>query len=245
MKILSVICARDGSKGLKNKCIKQIAGKMVIEYSIDYSLCLGENVETIVSTDIDKVIELCKRKNIEYINREPELCADGSRIEDVLADAIRKVGNGFEYCSLVYGNIPLRYEELFYEAVELLNNNKEYDAVFSMQEVEKYHPEWIFEYNKRILPTKTSYHYRRQMLPKKMIHDGHTAVFRIPKFLTRYSETKKQQFIKENMYSLFGDIIKPLVNDKIIVDIDSFKDFHIANALITLNRKKHILSKHR
>ena len=52
MTVLSVICARAGSKGLRNKCVEKIKDKMVIEYVIDYSLSLGNNVKTVISTDI-------------------------------------------------------------------------------------------------------------------------------------------------------------------------------------------------
>ncbi len=67
MKVLSVVCARAGSKGLKNKCIEKIGQKMVIEYTIEYSLSLGEDVRTIVSTDINEVIDYCKKKILNLL----------------------------------------------------------------------------------------------------------------------------------------------------------------------------------
>ena len=89
-KVLSVVCARAGSKGVKNKCIRMIGQKMVIEYAIEYSLSLGENVRTVVSTDITKVMDFCEQRNIEFIDRKSELCTDGSKIDGALADAIEK-----------------------------------------------------------------------------------------------------------------------------------------------------------
>ena len=70
MKVLSVICAREGSKGLANKCVARIDNKMVVEYAIEYSLSLGSSVETVISTDIAQVTEYCKKKNITYIERD-------------------------------------------------------------------------------------------------------------------------------------------------------------------------------
>jgi CMP-N-acetylneuraminic acid synthetase len=230
MKVLSVVCARSGSKGLKNKCTLRIKDKMVVEYSIDYSLSLGNNVRTAVSTDIDRVISYCKRKNIDYIKRDPKLCTDDTKIDDVLIDAIERKGKDCVYCSLLYGNIPTRYPEIFYQGLRYLEKNKDYDAVMSMQNVGKFHPDWVFDYNENIIPERKETHFRRQALSQKMIHDGHTLIFRIEQFWKKFKGLVT--YNKEYKYSVFGDKIKPLITDRIIVDIDSKKDLEIARALM-------------
>lgn len=228
--VLSVVCARSGSKGLSNKCVAKINDKMVVEYAIEYSLSLGNNVETVVSTDIESLIEYCKKEHITYIKRVPKYCADENRIDDALADAIESNGQGSEYCSLVYGNIPTRYPGLFYEALNFLQENKDYDAVISMQNVEKFHPEWMYDYNEEVLSMVTESHYRRQSLPQKMIHDGHTLIFEKDGFSQRYRG--EQSYDKNKRYSIFGTKFKPLINDEVIVDIDTRKDLILAEALL-------------
>jgi len=230
MKTLSVVCARAGSKGLLNKCIARINGRMIIEYSIEYSLSLGKDVKTVVSTDIKEVVDYCKARDIPFIIRAPELCSDNARIEDTLADAIEKDAFNCEYCSLVYGNIPLRYPELFFEALSFLDKNNEFDAAISMQNVEKYHPSWMFDYNEEILPREKEDHYRRQMLPQKMIHDGHTVLFRSMGFFDRYKGT--EEYEKNYRFAAFGNKIKPLINTELIVDIDTKKDLILAESVI-------------
>jgi len=234
MKVLSVVCARAGSKGLANKCVSRINNKMVVEYAIDYSLSLGNDVETVVSTDIAEVIGYCKKENIACIERDSKFCSDESKIDDALADAIDKKGHGYEYCSLVYGNIPTRSPKLFHEAINFLQENGNYDAVVSMQNVEKFHPDWMFDYNEEVLPLEKESHYRRQSLPQKMIHDGHTFIFRKEDFYGRYNGSL--MYNKENKYSIFGSNIKPLINNEIIVDIDTKKDLILAEALILNNK---------
>ncbi len=233
MKVLSVVCARAGSKGLANKCVARINNKMVVEYAIEYSLSLGNNVETVVSTDIESLIEYCKKEHITYIKRVPKFCTDESKIDDALADAIEKKGHDCEYCSLVYGNIPTRYPNLFHDALNVLQENKDYDAVISMQNVEKFHPEWMFDYNEKVLPLVTESHYRRQSLPKKMIHDGHTLIFKKDEFSKRYRG--ELPYDKKKRYSIFGTKSKPLINDEVIVDIDTKKDLILAKAIILNN----------
>jgi CMP-N-acetylneuraminic acid synthetase len=239
VKVLSVVCARAGSKGLNNKCVAKINHKMVVEHAIEYSLSLGSNVETVVSTDIESLIEYCKKEHITYIKRVPKFCADESKIDDALADAIESNGQDCEYCSLVYGNIPTRYPDLFYEALNFLQENKDYDAVISMQNVEKFHPEWMFDYNEKVLPLVEESHYRRQSLSQKMIHDGHTLIFNKDKFFRKYRG--KLPYDKKKRYSIFGAKFKPLINDEVIVDIDTKKDLILADALLN-NRSKHYKS---
>lgn len=230
MKILSVVCARAGSKGLKNKCIEKVKDKMVIEFSIAYSLSLGKYVKTVISTDIDEVITYCKKNSIDYIKRDSSLCNDKAKIEDVLRDAIEKKGLDCNYCSLVYGNIPTRYPAVFYRATKFLNNHADYDAVISMQKVGKFHPEWMFDYNSQSLPKIKETVYRRQDLPPKMIHDGHTLIFKSDEFLKKYKGLVPYE--PRFIYSIFGNRIKPLINNELILDIDTDKDLKTARVLL-------------
>lgn len=235
MKILSVVCARAGSKGLKNKCVAKINGKMVAEYAIEYSLSLGDDVKTAVSTDIDSLIEHCIKNGISYIRRDSAFCADESRIDDALAEAIGKEGEGCDYCSLVYGNIPIRYPVLFQQALDFLKNNDDYDAVITMQNVEKFHPEWMLDLNSNIMPKVKESDYRRQALSPKMIHDGHTLIFKIDGFLNRYNGLVPYE--AGYLYSIFGAKIKPLINDRLIVDIDTARDLELAEAILDKKTK--------
>jgi len=230
MNVLSVVCARAGSKGLKNKCVVKINHKMVIEYSIEYSLSLGKDVKTVVSTDIEEVINYCENRNIRFIRRDRELCTDGSRIEGTLADAIDRDKDNCKYVSLVYGNIPLRYPKLFHQAIEILKENEDFDAVVSMQNVEKYHPDWMFDYNEGLLPKEKETHYRRQMLPQKMIPDGHTLIFKSEGFYRRFKGMVAYE--KDYRFSIFGEKIRPLINSELIIDIDTEKDIILAEKVI-------------
>lgn len=235
MKTLSVVCARAGSQGLRNKCIARICGKMVAEYSIEYSTALGPDVRTVVSTDIAHLIAHCRRMGIPYIRRDRHLCGRHSRIDGALADGIERMGQDCDYCSLVYGNIPTRYPELFHSAVEFLDKNSDYDAVISMQNVGKYHPEWMFDYTEGSIPHLPESRYRRQELKQKMIPDGHTLLFRARPFYERYKRLKSYGKYR---YAIFGSTIKSLINDEVIIDIDSKHDLRIAEAVISYRMKK-------
>jgi len=236
MKVLSVVCARSGSKGLDNKCVEKVNGRMLIEYSIEYSLALGKDVATVVTTDIKRVIGYCRSKDIPYIGRDRSLCRDVTRIEHVLRDAIMRNGRGAEYCSVVYGNIPTRYPEIFHRALRFLTRHKEYDAAMSMHKLDKFHPAWMFDYNTGMLKGRKKTPHLRQLVRPKMMHDGHTIIFRVGKFL------KKCELLRPGrevcLYSTYGDRIKPIINDRLVIDIDEKRDMDLARAFIEMNERR-------
>lgn len=230
MKVLSVVCARAGSKGLQNKCVAKIGDKMTIEYTIEYSLSLGENVKTVVSTDSQEIICYCKKNKIDYIARSPELSRDESKIDGVIEDALKSMGKDCDYCSLLYGNIPTRYPELFHAAIDFLKQNDDYDGAISMQSLDHFHPDWALDYNIDLVPNKKMLYYRRQSMPKKMSHDTHTLIFKKDGFMKRYNGSEAYE--SEYIYRIFGNKLKPILNDKLIVDIDTKKDLELARTLI-------------
>jgi CMP-N-acetylneuraminic acid synthetase len=232
MSIFSIVTVRKGSQGLKDKCMRKLDGKAVFEYTIEYSIDLDsmteEEVFTVVSSDSDMIREYCSENNICFLKRSLRLASDVARIEDVIYDAYRKTGKDFDYISLLYGNIPIRYPGEFLKAYNFLLENKDYDAVISMQNVEKFNPAWMFDLNEDILPVKKIEGYRRQDLKQLMIHDGHTILFRTKHFL-EFMKRKSEQSI---MYEAFGKKIKPMLNDKLIIDIDTKRDLKVAEAVL-------------
>jgi len=204
---------------------------MVIEYAIEYSITLGSHVKTVVSTDIEKVIGHCKKNNINYIRRDPELCRDDTKIDDVLADAIEKKGKGCDYCSLVYGSMPTRYTQIFKRAYEFLKKHKNYDAVVSMQNVQKFHPEWMFKYSEKNIPRQKQAPHNRQSLSQMMIHDAHTLIFKTDEFYEKFKGITP--YDKKHLYSIYGNKIKPLITNEMLADIDTVKDLKLIRAIMS------------
>lgn len=232
MSIFSLVTVRKGSQGLKDKCTRKINGKAVFEYTIEYSLELScrtkEEVLTAVSSDSERIREYCLKNNIYFLDRSPQLASDAARIEDVIYDAYCSIGKSFDYISLLYGNVPTRYLEEFLKALDFLIKNKDYDAVISMQNAGKNNPAWMFELNEDVLPVKKEEGYRRQDLRQFMGPDGHTLLFRTEHFL----EFMKRNLPAKVMYKAFGSKIKPMLNDKLVIDIDTEKDLVIAEAVL-------------
>ena len=83
MKVVSLIPARKGSKGIPNKNLIDLCGKPLIYYSIEASKkSLVE--ETWVSSDSDEILEISKNYGAKTIKRPPEISNDQSTSEEAL-----------------------------------------------------------------------------------------------------------------------------------------------------------------
>lgn len=77
--IIAVVFARSGSKGLKNKNIKEIKGKPLIAWSILHAKSVREISRVIVSTDSKKIAAISQKYGAETpFLRPKELAADNS-----------------------------------------------------------------------------------------------------------------------------------------------------------------------
>ncbi len=77
MKRLCTICARGGSKGVKNKNIRDLLGKPLIAYSLEQAMETNMFDGIAVSSDASEILEVAQSWGIEYlIQRPPELASD-------------------------------------------------------------------------------------------------------------------------------------------------------------------------
>ena len=96
-KILAIIPARKGSKGIPSKNKKKILGKPLVEYTLDIASNLPDNYYSYISTDDPEIIELSKKYKIKSNGIRPaELSSDNALTLDVLKyeiDIIEKNDN--------------------------------------------------------------------------------------------------------------------------------------------------------
>lgn len=88
MKILAVIPARAGSKGIPNKNIRIIGGRPLVYYSIKNALDSDYITDVIVSTDSDAVRIIAEQMGAKVKWRNSDLCGDAVTLDAVIADAI-------------------------------------------------------------------------------------------------------------------------------------------------------------
>ena len=88
LKILVTIAARSGSKGIKNKNIRNLSGKPLIAYTIEQAVKWGKFERLIVSTDSEDIAKIAKKYGAEVISLRPaELATDTASKIDALRHA--------------------------------------------------------------------------------------------------------------------------------------------------------------
>lgn len=143
-KILAIIPARGGSKGLPGKNIKKMCGKPLIAWTIERAQQCPYIDEVFVSTDSEEIAAVCRRYAIDIpFLRPAELARDTSTSADVVMHVLNffeKNGTHFDYFLLLEPTSPLRKKDDLANAIELAVNNPEKDGVVSLGEVHMEHP---------------------------------------------------------------------------------------------------------
>lgn len=88
MKVLGVIPARGGSKGIPLKNIKKLCGKPLIAYTIESAKEAGSITRLVVSTDSDKIANVAESFQMEVIYRPREFATDDAPTELALIHAL-------------------------------------------------------------------------------------------------------------------------------------------------------------
>jgi len=130
-KILCTICARGGSKGVKNKNIKELCGKPLIAYTIEQAKASGLFEHIVISTDSDTIASASKEYGGEvFFKRNPEMASDTASKLDVIQDAFirseRHYQETFDYLVDLDATAPLRsVEDIINSYQQFLNNDND------------------------------------------------------------------------------------------------------------------------
>ena len=142
MQIKVIIPARKNSKGLPGKNLKHLAGKPLIDYTINTALKLFKPEDIILTSDSEDILERGKLTGINTILRPKELATDSSQIIDTILHAANscssKQGNNIHSILLLQPTFPVRdYSELK-EAINTFKKNK-FQSLVSTNKI-KEHP---------------------------------------------------------------------------------------------------------
>lgn len=90
-KIIAIIPARGGSKGIPGKNYRTILGKPLISWTIEHSLSIDIIDETIVTTDDKKIKEISAGYDITIIDRPKYLSEDNSLVVDAVRHVLKTI----------------------------------------------------------------------------------------------------------------------------------------------------------
>ncbi len=144
--IVALLLGRGGSKGVKNKNIREILGRPMMEYSILAAKNSGLIDELFISTDSPKIAEIAQRHDLKLIKRPPHLASDESLLEDALAHGYHYIKNelGIKIDMLVIllCNAATVTTRAINKGIEILNNDtkKEIDSCVSVVQKNEFIP---------------------------------------------------------------------------------------------------------
>ncbi len=187
-KIIAIIPARGGSKGLPGKNIKLLAGKPLIAWTIERALKSKYLDRVIVSTDDKEIAEVSKKYGAEVIERPKKLATDKAKTIDVVSHVLgvlKKEHYVPDIAVLLQPTSPLRVTDDIDESILMFLKNK-CDSVISFYESS--FPLQGFKMEKKYLKPILGNKYlktRRQDLPKTYLPNGALYVF-TPRDLLKY-----------------------------------------------------------
>lgn len=227
MKILVIIPARGGSKGVPGKNIKLLNGKPLLEYTTEIALQSQYFTEVMVSTEDEQISEVAKNLGIKVpFIRPAQLAQDTTPTIDVIIHTL----NWYETQNIFFDAVCLLQVTSPFRTLDFLNQaiqkfiSSDCDSLVSVQKVpHEYNPHWVFEVNekgnlkiatgeKEIIP-------RRQDLPPAYHRDGSIYI------------TKTEVILNEN--SLYGKSTAYIESDAdFYVNIDTMGDWEKAEEMI-------------
>ena len=177
MRVLTVILARAGSRGLKDKHLLPLLGRPVIAYTFDQARPLKELGPVVVSSDCPEIRQLGEAAGFYSLDRPPRLATDDASVQDVMLQAMDAVEEATPFRAeallVLYGNVPVRGAGVIHRALGVLDETG-CDSVRSFCPVGKWHPAWmarLVEDKVEALQPGPSIH-RRQDLESLYLHDG-------------------------------------------------------------------------
>ena len=140
-KILAIIPARGGSKGVPGKNIKPLLGVPLIGWSIRHALRAKRVTRVVVSTEDDRIATIAERFGAEVIRRPAALAEDTTPTEPVLTHVldVLRGEDGYEpdLVVLLQPTSPVRHKDRIDAAVDALEVEG-YDSLLTVSPLERF-----------------------------------------------------------------------------------------------------------
>ena len=229
MKILVIIPARGGSKGIPHKNIKPLNGKSLIHYTIDEAREIVDDEDICVSTDDPKIIKCVEDYGLKVpFIRPEELATDTAGTYEVLLHALNyyvKQGRHYDVVLLLQNTSPFRKAEQIKEALKLYT--PDVDMVVSVKECAANPYYCVFEENSEgyLHVCKGDGNiFRRQDAPKVYEYNGAIYIMNAETLKTTHMHKMQKR-------------VKYVMDDLSSFDLDTMWDWEIAERIAAQNTK--------
>ena len=212
MKILAVIPARAGSKGIPNKNIRIVNGHPLVYYAIKNALASKYITDVIISTDSPEVRIIASQMGAICKWRDGSLCGDDITLDSVVYDAIPK-DRQWDYIVTMQPTSPTLKVETLDAAIKYSIENG-LDTCISA--INAPHLSWREENGKKV--PNYAKRLNRQFLPADYIETG---AFVISKCDIVTNNTRIG--VKTDVFEL---------SEQEAIDIDTFSDLRVASMIL-------------
>ncbi len=139
--ILGVIPARGGSKRVKGKNKKKLAGKELIRYAIEATLASKKITQIVVSSDDDDILSIAKEyANVLALRRPEEISGDKAPAITYMQHALSVIDSEFDYTVIIQPSSPFTLGEDIDQTINLLIEGEGDSSVSVMQLDHAIHP---------------------------------------------------------------------------------------------------------
>ncbi|HMM80937.1 MAG TPA: acylneuraminate cytidylyltransferase family protein [Pyrinomonadaceae bacterium] len=231
MKVLGIIPARGGSKGVPRKNIKVLCGKPLLAYTAESALAASGLSKVVLSTEDEEIAMIGRELGlcVPFI-RPIELAKDSTPTMPVVLHAMEELenqGESFDAVCLLQPTNPLRRSEHIDACIELLKQTASDSVVSVLPVPDAFNPMWTFWRNAdgriELTSGESEPTVRRQELPRAFYRDGSV-------YVTRSNVLRDQR-------SLYGRKIQSFEMDpRFAVNIDTKSDWEMAEQLIARGR---------
>ena len=223
MKVLAIIPARGGSKGIPRKNMRLMNGKPLIAYAIENALACPQIDSVVVSSDSDEILSFSRQySGIVCLDRKTNLAADAITLDPVIYDAVVRAeeinGSPYDVVVTLQPTSPLLTKATLCNALQFFLEGP-LDSAISV--VNSPHLSWRKDESEKVIPSYVK-RLNRQQLPPNYLETG---AFLITKreFVSNDSRLGKEVGVFE-------------VPSEESVDIDTKEDWVVCESL--LSRKK-------
>jgi len=220
MKILYIIPARAGSKGLPGKNTKMLGDKPLIVHSIDFAMKnIKSGDQLCISTNDDEVITIASNLGIQVPFKRPEeLASDLANTYDVIMHAVKHYEDQNKYFDLVLllqPTSPFRNQEDFENIIKAYEDD--FEMIVSVKKAKENPYFTIFEENELgfLDKCKKGDFQRRQDCPDVFTFNGSMYLMSV-------------NALKNSKIQEFSKIKKIIMPEERSIDIDTMADWTLA-----------------
>lgn len=227
MKVLAIIPARGGSKGVPDKNIRIVAGRPLIAYAIE---CAQESRlinRIIVSTDSPIIAHTASDYSAEVLMRPSHLAQDDTPMPPVLLHVLQTLQENeekYDLIVLLQITSPIRTGQDIDHVVEMFASAPDLDAVISVVPMDDVHPARMYtlDEGKWMNPyIESGEEARRQDLPVVYYRNG--CIYAI-----------RSEILKDKKSLMVKNKKAYIMPAKWLANIDDERDLIIAEALIKM-----------